>query len=268
MGTNQWRLAHFSSSPAAAAAATNNPPRFSTLFRNDVSDVYQQKLMSQRPTVVKWEQHLQNTVSFIGSVDLPLKVMTSKYGIKGAHTFLKVNHLTNHPDNTFRIRIAMWDDLGTMCIKHLKRHDFIYVSGPLESYTKPDHTGNTRLYYSVNVKDLNYVTQSNRHPSGEISDLSQSSGGEASMENYENNLYLWQIYFTNPYEWWDNRKSKKHPKQPDFKHKDTKEALWIMPNDPPWVKRQLELLDSRLENQGLREDPGRRSRVAMWTFDE
>ncbi|EOX94584.1 Primosome PriB/single-strand DNA-binding, putative isoform 3 [Theobroma cacao] len=40
---------------------------------------------------------------------------------------------------------------------------------------------------------------------------------------------------------------KRSPKYPDFKHKDTGEALWIEGrNNPHWVKSQLEILDSRM----------------------
>lgn len=39
----------------------------------------------------------------------------------------------------------------------------------------------------------------------------------------------------------------KNPKYPDFKHKDTGEALWVEGrNNPSWVKSQLAILDSRM----------------------
>lgn len=39
----------------------------------------------------------------------------------------------------------------------------------------------------------------------------------------------------------------KNPKYPDFKHKDTGEALWVEGrNNPPWVKSQLAKLDTRM----------------------
>lgn len=61
-----------------------------------------------------------------------------------------------------------------------------------------------------------------------------------------NRFHLWQILFANPNEWYDNRKNKRNPKQPDFKNKSTGEALWFNESDPSWVKKQIELLDSRL----------------------
>lgn len=41
----------------------------------------------------------------------------------------------------------------------------------------------------------------------------------------------------------------RNPKYPDFKHKHTGEALWIEGKyNPPWVKSQLEILDTRMES--------------------
>lgn len=41
----------------------------------------------------------------------------------------------------------------------------------------------------------------------------------------------------------------KNPKYPDFKHKDTGEALWVEGRyNPSWVKSQLAILDSRMES--------------------
>jgi hypothetical protein len=95
-----------------------------------------------------------------------------------------------------------------------------------------------------------------------------AKAGGQSGENRLNSidrLHLWQVFFANPNEWWDQRKRKKNPNQPDFKHKDTGEALWLKKYDPPWVTRQLELLDSNIAEGGF---AGRRSRVAAWVYDE
>lgn len=65
-------------------------------------------------------------------------------------------------------------------------------------------------------------------------------------ERYRERLKLWQVFFANPQEWWDNRQGKRNPRAPDFKHKDTNECLWINPDDPPWVRKQLQLYDSSM----------------------
>lgn len=82
-----------------------------------------------------------------------------------------------------------------------------------------------------------------------------SNSDESNAEKYENRLHLWQMFFANPHEWWDNRKNKVNSKSPDFKHKDTGEALWINIEDPPWITKQLELYDSRSVRKGLEEGP-------------
>ncbi|TQE05193.1 hypothetical protein C1H46_009172 [Malus baccata] len=43
----------------------------------------------------------------------------------------------------------------------------------------------------------------------------------------------------------DNSDEKLNPQQPNFKHKDMGEALWLSRNDPPWIEKQLQLLDER-----------------------
>ncbi|KAJ7551523.1 hypothetical protein O6H91_06G018700 [Diphasiastrum complanatum] len=51
---------------------------------------------------------------------------------------------------------------------------------------------------------------------------------------------LWQDYFSDPSQWWDNRFVKKSPKYPDFKHKRTYEGLWIESwLNPHWVKSKI-----------------------------
>lgn len=65
-------------------------------------------------------------------------------------------------------------------------------------------------------------------------------------------LRLWQVFFASPYEWWDNRQSKPWPNYPDFKHKDTREKIWLRPDDPPWVRKQLELHDLEVAENGHR----------------
>lgn len=48
----------------------------------------------------------------------------------------------------------------------------------------------------------------------------------------------------------------RNPKYPDFKHKDTGEALWIEGKfNPPWVKSQLEILDARMSSLQDNENP-------------
>ncbi|KAJ7527173.1 hypothetical protein O6H91_16G040000 [Diphasiastrum complanatum] len=51
---------------------------------------------------------------------------------------------------------------------------------------------------------------------------------------------LWQEFFSDPSQWWDNRLTKKSPKHPDFKHKRTLECLWVDGwLNPSWVKEKM-----------------------------
>ena len=67
------------------------------------------------------------------------------------------------------------------------------------------------------------------HLSNELMDICQSREGagnirplaEASVETY------WRHLVDHPEEWWDNRVTRKNPRAPDFKHKVTRQALWI-----------------------------------------
>lgn len=88
------------------------------------------------------------------------------------------------------------------------------------------------------------------------------------MTDSSDRLRLWQIFLANPHEWWDNRKDKKNPNGPDFKHKDTKESLWILQDDPPWIKKQLELLDAGTAKTGFREHAHKRIRMSEWQFND
>ncbi|KAJ7514776.1 hypothetical protein O6H91_23G058700 [Diphasiastrum complanatum] len=51
---------------------------------------------------------------------------------------------------------------------------------------------------------------------------------------------LWQDFFSDPSQFWDNRFIKKSPNYPDYKHKSTHEALWIEGwLNPPWVEEKI-----------------------------
>ncbi|CDP06711.1 unnamed protein product [Coffea canephora] len=48
----------------------------------------------------------------------------------------------------------------------------------------------------------------------------------------------WKSLVENPSKWWDNRVGKKNAKSPDFKHKETGDALWLN-RSPDWVLSKL-----------------------------
>ncbi|KAE8056840.1 hypothetical protein FH972_013576 [Carpinus fangiana] len=242
---------------ASSAASPKWSPKFFTDDVEDGSPVYRHVLKFQRPTIVKCTKQLLNTVSFIGSVDFPLKRMKTESF--GAYTMLSVKA---SPDSKtkFRILMKMWFEMAEMCLQHLEPEDFVYVSGHLGSFKK-----DLKTYYEVIVNELNYIDQGFQGQKSRKVEGSQAGAGGFEVD--ENRLYLWQVFFTNPYEWWDYRNHKVNPRQPDFKNRHTGEALWLRTNDPPWIKRQLQLLDTRMATQSQGDYAGSRSRVSKWVYD-
>ena len=59
----------------------------------------------------------------------------------------------------------------------------------------------------------------------------QAGSGSNSAED------KWRRFFADPGRYWDNRCGKRNPKSPDFKHKDTGEALWIIDRRAPHTLR-------------------------------
>ena len=47
---------------------------------------------------------------------------------------------------------------------------------------------------------------------------------------------LWETLRASPESFWDNRQDKRNPRAPDFRHKDSGDALWLDSRDrPPWI---------------------------------
>ncbi|XP_027938810.1 protein OSB1, mitochondrial-like [Vigna unguiculata] len=226
------------------------------------SAVYRHALQFQRPATIRWSPRLENTASFIGSVTRKPARVNSKTGDFGAYTVLKVP-TSNQPNSSFIwVLLMMWNSVAELAVEHLKPNDFIYASGSLGSYTKPDAGGIPRLNYKVDVKEFKFVTQRSGYQGHKKLESAKANVG---MQNNQNRLHLWQVFFSNPNEWWDQRKRKLNPKQPDFKHKDTGEVLWLSTYDPPWVRRQLQLLDSKVAGGPV---GPHHSHVSNWVYDD
>ncbi|KAL5705092.1 Protein osb1 [Ranunculus cassubicifolius] len=268
------------------SSASRTNPRISSIIsqHEGKSLVYKQKLQFQRPPTIRradldWKSRvegfsrLHNLATFIGTVVYPLKTVNNKSGNYGVYTLLQVES----SENRFKILLMMWGEMAEISLKYLKENDFIYVSGRLQSNTKVDEDGHSKIYYKVNVDKFNYVACSHRSQPYQIYEKPEASiftsdgleiEKKSERDREHERLHLWQVFLVNPHEWWDNRKTKKNPRAPDFKHKDTGEVLWLDPKDPPWLKRQLQLHDSRMAEQGYQDFGNSRSRVSMWKYDE
>ncbi|GAB2291371.1 Protein osb1, mitochondrial-like [Dionaea muscipula] len=257
--SHRWRLVRFSSSSAAAAAAAwcprNRPANF---FESEPvageSAIYRHSLKYTRPPTLNERSlrpNLFNSASFIGTVELPLKTIATLSGRFGVHTRLRVSSVSDS-HRSFRIHLQLRDELAKTAFEHLKVDDFIYVSGCLGSYEKVLLDGTLKTCYKITARELNYVKQHENVQKVHKSEL--ADGGESWPEKYRKRLHLWQIFFANPFEWYDCRRSKAHQRQPDFKSKHTHEALWLNVDDPPWVRKQLQLHDSRMARGSKEED--------------
>lgn len=124
------------------------------------------------------------------------------------------------------------------------------MSGRLITDSVENDEGKLQTYYKVVVQQLNFIERSSSRGLHD-SDFNSTAAGSKFANNTANDMgsmeERWQAFFANPLEWWDNRKDKRNPKYPDFKHKDTGEALWVEGRyNPPWVKSQLAILDERM----------------------
>ncbi|KAK4357447.1 hypothetical protein RND71_023057 [Anisodus tanguticus] len=203
-----------------------------------------------RPSEIQWKKELCNSVQLIGNVGAPVQIKHLNSGKVVAWTRLAVRKSQN--DTTW-INLTFWDDLANVANQHIEKGHQIYVSGRLISDIVEGDDGKEQTYYKVVVQQLNFVEKS----SPPIAPYNGDSNSMAPRRKQNNNAAnttgsteeLWQAFFANPLEWWDNRKNKRSPNYPDFKHKDTGEALWVEGRyNPTWVKSQLAVLDSKVES--------------------
>ncbi|ERN01443.1 hypothetical protein AMTRI_Chr03g147790 [Amborella trichopoda] len=198
-----------------------------------------------RPSEIQWKKELANSVNLIGIVGAPVEVKYLNSGKILAWTRLGVKKSASE---TFWVNLTFWNELANVAFQHIEKGQQIYVSGRLVADTVEGEDEKRQTYYKVVVSQINFIEKS-----FSPSTLYESEGNFASSGSKFGNLggsieELWQAFFANPVDWWDNRKNKKNPKYPDFKHKHTGEALWVEGKyNPSWVKSQLAILDSRME---------------------
>ncbi|KAI5680159.1 hypothetical protein M9H77_01386 [Catharanthus roseus] len=210
-----------------------------------------------RPAEIQWKKELCNSVQLIGIVATPVQIKHLSSGKVVAWSRLAVKKSQNE---TAWINLTFWDELAHVAIQHVEKGHQIYVSGRLVSDTVESDEGKQQTYYKVVVQQINFVERSASPVALYDKDFSNMATGSLGIHAGKRKAYkaanstgsteeLWQAFFANPTEWWDNRRNKKSPNYPDFKHKDTGEALWVEGRyNPNWVKSQLAILDSRMES--------------------
>ncbi|XP_076883695.1 protein OSB1, mitochondrial-like [Bidens hawaiensis] len=215
-----------------------------------------------RPEEVPWKKELCNSVQLIGTVGTPVEFKELNSGKVLASCRLAVRKSAT--DTTW-INLTFWDELAHVASQHVEKGQQIYVAGRLVSDTVDSDDGKQQTYYKVVVQQLKFVERSAPSAPSYNGDFNYSNNSSSNLssiatgkkqKNFAANgtgagsvEKLWQEFFVNPVDWWDNRKNKRSPNYPDFKHKDTGEALWVEGRmNPSWVKAELSKLDSRMES--------------------
>ncbi|CAL4917998.1 unnamed protein product [Urochloa decumbens] len=214
-----------------------------------------------RPAEIPWSKELCNSVRLIGTVGTEVELRQLPSGSAVARGRLAV---WKSATETTWVTLQFWDDLALVASEHVKKGDRIFVSGRLVSDTVDEGPEKRHVYYKVAVQQLNFIESmqpvrlyepeaSDDTPGGRRGGYFDSTSSSAEDKNRDNissssrsTEELWQAFFANPLDWWDNR-TNKNPRYPDFKHKHTGEALWVDGrNNPNWVISQLAVLDSRM----------------------
>ncbi|ESR57163.1 hypothetical protein CICLE_v10021384mg [Citrus x clementina] len=228
---------------------------------------YSSQASYPKPAEIPWNKELTNTVHLIGVVGTPIETKHLPSGKVLAWTRLAVRKSATQ---TSWINLTFWDELAHVASQHVEKGQQIYISGRLVSDVVESDDGQQQTYYKVVVQQLNFVERSSPSMSSYDSESNFMTAGKKYANSSGNNMgsteELWQAFFASPNEWWDNRKNKKNPKYPDFKHKDTGEALWVEGRyNPGWVKSQLAILDTRM---GSLHDEDSRTHVGFMSADE
>ncbi|KAH9298804.1 hypothetical protein KI387_030486, partial [Taxus chinensis] len=173
-----------------------------------------------RPETVPWQKELVNTVHLIGFIGKPVQMKITRTGKNYAWTSLGVK-LSPNSENTW-FQLGFWEEMAEIAAEHVKEFDQVYVSGRLNIDEVTGRDNNPRTFIQVVVSVLNFIERNTSFSPHEDVNMSSSisgslqgdvnrkpyiSGGKTPMNALETER-LWQAFFVNPSEWWDNRKDK------------------------------------------------------------
>ncbi|KAJ3676232.1 hypothetical protein LUZ60_003644 [Juncus effusus] len=95
------------------------------------------------------------------------------------------------------------------------------------------------------LSELNF-NKSSSFNANTAQNFSKNSAFNANTaQSFRSKEDLWKDLVESPDAWYDNRFNKKNPKQPDFKHKDSGEALWISETTPEWARSKFPSMKSK-----------------------
>lgn len=211
------------------------------------------------PTMVPWDKDKVNLVYLTGRLGQDVELRQLPNGGVVARTRLAVRRLVRpgQPDTEPDwFNVEGWDEVAVSMEQHLRKGAAVRVTGRVafESFTGRDNV--PRTVAKVRVKEFHHVEPVARSPAAEESDgatwmpaaaaaISGGSGdGGSFAERAAKRRAEWDSFFEKPEEWWDNRDNKKNAKAPDFKHKTSRDALWIESKlNPPGLVERIKEMD-------------------------
>ena len=223
------------------------------------------------PSTVSWTPDLANSVTIIGNVGADPEIRHFSSGTCVANVRLAVNGGRKQDmkdgvieeDKTSWFAVDIWGEEAMRMVEHVSKGRTICVQGQLKTDTWTDKdTGAPRSRVKIVAKNFSFVQSSKAAGNG----MGGGGGYQASNGGYAQQQQqaprqapqeqmgmpvgaspkesLWRSLAEEPDTWWDNRERKAqpgaNPRSPDFKHKETGEALWIESRDTPaWVLETL-----------------------------
>ena len=211
---------------------------------------------------VEWQKENANAVTLIGNLGREPEMKYLEDGKVIANVSIAVSRGRNAAPHWFDL--DFWNDEARQ-VESLVKGQQIQVTGRLTQNTWKDKmTGQTREKVRVVVSSVALVTSNAMGGMGGGGGGQWDQGGDSYRPQQKSSSFYgggggggrsqsvqakdieakWAALFCMPSDFWDNRASKKNPKAPDFKHKETGEALWIQSrNTPSWVASSLKELD-------------------------
>ncbi|XP_078179487.1 protein OSB3, chloroplastic/mitochondrial-like isoform X2 [Carex rostrata] len=209
----------------------------------------------KRPTEIPFQTRVANTVNLIGTVGVPVQKETLSDGRVTAVSVL----IQEYPDlPKVWIPIIFQGELAEVAAAYLKENETVYITGQLNGDTEPVKVNENQANVQVLAQTLQYVvdpgstTLINAITELDVPTIKEKEDSvsytEADIAGDLSSLQLWSDLLNNPNDWYDNRADKRGKNTPDFRHKRTKQQLWINKSTPSWVILKLEEPPFSLKN--------------------
>ncbi|XP_020093126.1 protein OSB2, chloroplastic-like isoform X2 [Ananas comosus] len=197
-------------SPSSFLSLRRPPPPFRIRCSANHGGYGEDRVAPPRPQEIPWSKELANSVRLIGIVGSPVQIKHLSSGKSVAWTRLGVR---KSAAETTWVNLTFWDELAHAAFQHVEKGHQVFVSGRLVSDVVAEEDDEKRqVYYKVVVQQLNFVERSFPPVSLYESEGNTVSSGEK-VGKFDGNSSnsteeLWQAFFANPVDWWDNRRNK------------------------------------------------------------